>query len=245
MTAPENRSDPRPLLSARRVWPLIVLAVGLGAVFALDFDVFMTLDAVRENRVDLTRYVGQNGMLSALGFVMIYIVCSAIGMPGMVVLTLAGGFLFGAVLATLLIVVGATTGATILFLAAKMGLGDALLARSGPAVRKMEANFKDNELSYLFVLRLIPLFPFSLVNIVPAFFGVKLRNFVLATAVGIVPVTFIYASLGEGLGYWFDSGRAPDLRLILDPKFALPIAGLVVLALLSAVYKRFKAGKAS
>ena len=245
MTAPEDRTDPKPLLSARRVLPFIVLGAGLGAVFALDFDVFLSLEAVRENRADLTRFVGQNGMLSALGLVMIYIVCSAIGMPGMVVLTLAGGLLFGAVLATLLIVVGATTGATILFLAAKMGLGDALLARSGPAVKKMEANFKDNELSYLFVLRLIPLFPFNLVNLVPAFLGVKLRNFVLATAVGIVPATFIYASLGEGLGYLFDTGRAPNLGMIFEPKFALPIAGLIVLALLPVAYKWFRADKAT
>lgn len=245
MTAPEARTDAKPLLSARRLWPLIVLVAGFGAVFIFDVDVFMSLDSVRENRADLTRFVAQNGMLSALGFVMIYIVCSAIGMPGMVVLTLAGGSLFGVVVATLLIVVGATIGATLLFLAAKMGLGDALLARSGPAVRKMEASFKDNELSYLFVLRLIPLFPFNLVNLVPAFLGVKLRNFVLATAVGIIPITFIYASLGEGLGSLFNSGRAPDLGMIFEPKFALPMAGLIVLALLPVAYKWFRAGKAT
>ena len=107
----------------------------------------------------------------------------------------------------------------------------------------MEEGFRRDALSYLLVLRLIPIFPFWLVNIVPAFLGVPLRTYVLGTFVGIIPGSFVYASVGNGLGAVFDAGGTPDLGIIFAPAILLPIVGLAVLALLPIVYRRFKARK--
>jgi uncharacterized membrane protein YdjX (TVP38/TMEM64 family) len=104
----------------------------------------------------------------------------------------------------------------------------------------MEAGFRANALSYMLFLRLVPAFPFFLVNLVPAFLGVSLKVFVIATAVGIVPATFIYASVGSSLGALLDAGSTPDLGLILEPRFLLPIVGLALLALVPVVYKRWR-----
>jgi uncharacterized membrane protein YdjX (TVP38/TMEM64 family) len=93
------------------------------------------------------------------------------------------------------------------------------------------------------VLRLIPLFPFWLVNIVPAFLGVPVRTYVLGTAIGIIPGSLVYASVGNGLGAVFDAGQTPDLGIIFKPAILLPIVGLAVLALLPIAYRRFKVRK--
>jgi uncharacterized membrane protein YdjX (TVP38/TMEM64 family) len=105
----------------------------------------------------------------------------------------------------------------------------------------MEEGFRQDALSYLLVLRLIPIFPFWLVNIVPAFLGVPLGTYVLGTFVGIIPGSFVYASVGNGLGAVFDAGGTPDLGIIFEPAILLPIVGLAVLALLPIAYRRFKA----
>jgi uncharacterized membrane protein YdjX (TVP38/TMEM64 family) len=139
------------------------------------------------------------------------------------------------------VVVGATVGATIVFLIARTALGDALRARAGPRVRRMEEGFRSDALSYLLVLRLIPIFPFWLVNIVPAFLGVALRTYVLGTFIGIIPGSFVYASVGNGLGAVFEAGGTPDLGIVFQPAILLPIVGLAVLALLPVGYRRYKA----
>ena len=164
----------------------------------------------------------------------------ALSVPGGAILTIAGGFLFGIVPGTLLVLVGATVGATIVFLIARTALGDALRAKAGPRIRRMEEGFRRDALSYLLVLRLIPIFPFWLVNIVPAFLGVPLRTYVLGTFVGIIPGGFVYASVGNGLGAVFDAGGTPDLGIIFEPAILLPIVGLAVLALLPIVYRQIQ-----
>ena len=128
-----------------------------------------------------------------------------------------------------------------LFLVARHALGDVLRGRAGPFVARMEAGFRANALNYLLVLRLIPLFPFWLVNLVPAFVGVRTSTYVLGTLLGIIPGTFVYASVGNGLGAVFDAGETPDLAIIFKPEILLPIVGLALLALLPIAYKRFQA----
>jgi uncharacterized membrane protein YdjX (TVP38/TMEM64 family) len=105
----------------------------------------------------------------------------------------------------------------------------------------MEAGFRENAFNYLLVLRLIPLFPFWLVNLVPAFLGVPLRTYVVATLLGIIPGSLVYASVGNGLGVVFDQGDTPDLGIIFKPAILGPILGLAALALLPVVYRRYKA----
>ncbi|MDP6690901.1 MAG: VTT domain-containing protein, partial [Alphaproteobacteria bacterium] len=167
-----------PLLSFRRLWPLLVLAAGLIGFLVLDGGRYLTLDSLRLYRADLADYVAHHTVLMAFCFLAAYAVMVAFSLPGALILTVTIGFLFGSVVATALVVVAATIGATAIFLIAKTALGDPLRARAGPALRKMEAGFQENAFNYLLVLRLIPLFPFFLVNLVPAFLGVSLRDYV-------------------------------------------------------------------
>ena len=151
------------------------------------------------------------------------------------------GFLFGSVLGTAWIVIGATAGAVGIFLAARTALGDALKAKAGPWLAKLEAGFRENALSYLLVLRLVPLFPFFVVNLVPAFLGVGLRVFTLGTAIGIIPGAFVFASVGAGLGSVFDMGGEVTAARALTPEVITALVGLAVLSLVPVVYKKSRA----
>jgi uncharacterized membrane protein YdjX (TVP38/TMEM64 family) len=227
-----------------RLAPLAILGAGLVLFFALGLDRFVGLDALREHRGWLADQVENNAVLTGLSFIAIYALVVAFSIPGGALLTVTAGFLFGTVPAAACVVVGATIGATALFLAARTALGDVLRAKAGPALRRMEEGFRENALNYLLVLRLIPLFPFWLVNLVPAFLGVTLRDYVIGTFFGIIPGTFVFASLGNGLGAVLDAGDTPDLRIIFTPDILIPIVGIAVLALLPVAYKKFKARRA-
>jgi uncharacterized membrane protein YdjX (TVP38/TMEM64 family) len=174
-----------------------------------------------------------------------YAVVTAFSIPGGAVMTIAGGFLFGPWLGGTLTVFGATIGATAVFLAARYALADLLRDKAGNAIRKMEDGFKENALSYLLFLRLIPVFPFWLVNLVPAFLSVPVGVYIFGTAVGIIPGTFVYALVGDGVGALLEAGQDVNLGIIFEPKFLLPIVGLAALALLPVLYKKFKGRSAS
>ncbi|MGH6919037.1 MAG: TVP38/TMEM64 family protein [Geminicoccaceae bacterium] len=227
----------------RRLFPLAVLLAAIGVFFALGLHHYLSFETLHQHRDQLLTLVEQHPVLAPLAFTAVYAAVIALSVPGGAILTIAGGFLFGIVPATLYVLVGATIGATIVFLIARTALGDALRAKAGPRIRRMEEGFREDALSYLLVLRLIPIFPFWLVNIVPAFLGVPLRTYVLGTLVGIIPGSFVYASVGNGLGAVFDAGQTPDLAVIFEPAILLPIVGLAVLALLPIAYRRRKARK--
>jgi len=230
-------------VSLKRLWPLVVLGAGAVAFFAFGIGDYITLDTLRDNREALQTLVSENLLRAALVYIVIYTVLVAFSVPGALIATLTGGFLFGTLYGGLYTVVGATVGATIVFLAAKTALGDLLRAKAGPGIRKMEAGFKKNAFSYLLVLRLVPLFPFFLVNLAPAFLGVPLRTYVVATFFGIIPGTFVFASVGNGLGAVFDSGQDPDLGIIFQPEVLFPILGLAALSLIPVIYQRFSKNK--
>ena len=155
--------------------------------------------------------------------------------------TFAGGFLFSFLIRTIYVVAAATLGATGIFLAARSALGPSLRSRAGPWLRGMEEGFNENALSYLLVLRLVPLFPFFVVNLVPAFLGVGLRTFVIGTFIGIIPGTFVFTSVGAGLGSIFDSGDSFSPSAALTPEAIAALIGLAVLSLVPVLYKRIKA----
>jgi uncharacterized membrane protein YdjX (TVP38/TMEM64 family) len=229
--------------SLSRLWPLALLLTGLAGFFAFDLDNYLSFETLRENRVVLTEWTAANQRLAILVYALIYIAVVAFSLPGGAVMTISGGFLFGVVYATLVTVIAATIGATLLFLAARTALGDILRAKAGRAIRSMEAGFRENELSYMFVLRLVPLFPFFLVNLAPAFLGVSLRTYVIATLFGIIHGTFVYALVGNGLGAVFDAGGTPDLGVIFKAEILLPILGLALLALVPVIYKRLQGAR--
>src|SRR5712691_5657795 len=222
----------------RRLLPILVFVAGLVAFFALGLERYLSLDALRQHRSVLRAWVETSGLLAALVFMAVYIVTVAFSLPGATVLTIAGGFLFGPGWGTLLVIISATLGATALFSIAKTTLGDVFRARAGAWLPRLEAGFKEHALSYLIVLRLVPIFPFFIINLVPAFLGVPLATFVLGTFVGIIPGSFVYATVGAGLGSVFDAGGTFSLRGVLTPQIVTALVGLAVLALIPIVYKK-------
>jgi uncharacterized membrane protein YdjX (TVP38/TMEM64 family) len=230
---------PRPV-AAHRFVPLGILILA-GALFvAFGGHRYLSFAALAENREWLCELVAQAGAKGVIAFILCYAGLVALSVPGAALLTIAGGYMFGPWLGTAYVVIGATAGATVVFLAARAGLAG-LIARAGPFVGRLENGFRRNGLNYLLVLRLIPIFPFWLVNLVAGAVGLRLWVYVFGTFIGIIPVTFIYASLGNGLGTLVEEGRPPDLAILYRPSVFLPILGLAALALLPVIYQRWRA----
>ncbi len=236
----ERPSDAGAAFELKRLWPLAVLAAGFTLYFVTGLDSYVNFEALRDNQAWLLEYVEHYGAMTAVAFMLVYIAVVALSLPGGAFFTVLGGFLFGHVLGAIYVVIAATLGATILFFIAKTAIGDALEARMAPWLKRMEKGFQENALSYLFVLRLIPLFPFFVVNLVPAFLGVPLRTYFLATLFGIIPGTVVYAQVGAGLGSIFEAGETLTLSGILTPDVILGLVGLAMLSLLPIGYKKFK-----
>lgn len=229
----------------QRLLPLGVIAVALVAFFASGLNQYISLDALSEYRGDLTAFRDANYALAFVALIVIYATLVAISFPGAGFLTIFSGFLFGSIFGGLAVLIGATTGATIIFLVVKTSLGEALRERAGPWVQKFQEGFKESELSYLFVLRLVPAFPFWLVNIVPSMLGVSLRNYIITTFFGIMPGTFVYASIGAGAGAVLDAGEDLNLGIIFQPEILIPIVGLILLALVPVLVKQFRKSKSA
>jgi uncharacterized membrane protein YdjX (TVP38/TMEM64 family) len=236
----EISSELEPKSPFVRFLPLIILPAAIAGFFALSLDKYLTFDALRVNRATLGAFVAEQGVIAVALYIAIYATSVALSVPGALILTIAGGLLFGQWFGSVYVIFGATLGAIGVFSIAKTALGDVLRRRAGPAMRKMEAGFQENALSYLLVLRLIPLFPFFLVNIVPAFLGVKLRTYAMGTFLGIIPGSFVYATVGAGLGSIFDQNGEFTLTGILTPEITAALVGLAVLALLPVAFKKFR-----
>ncbi|MGI9500980.1 MAG: TVP38/TMEM64 family protein [Geminicoccaceae bacterium] len=230
---------------ACRFAPLAIIAAAIAAAFALGVGDYLSFEALRDNRDVLMTFVKDHALLAIIGFVAIYAVSTALSLPSGAVLSIAGGFLFGSLAGTAWIVIGATLGAVGIFLAARTALGDALKAKAGPWLKKMEAGFKDNAFNYLLVLRLVPIFPFFVVNLVPAFLGVGLRTFTVATLLGIIPGAFVFASVGAGLGSVFEQGETFSPASALTPEVIIALIGLALLALVPVGYEKLKARRQS
>lgn len=237
-SVPETMPDARRAsLRLRRFLPLLVLGAGLVAFFAFGLQHEATLAALKQHRAELSHLVAAHPAAAATTFAITYALAIAFSLPIGTLLTLAGGFLFGTLEGGALVVAGATVGATAIFLAAKTALANILQARLGSRLGQMEEGFRRNTFNYLLVLRLIPVFPFFLVNLAAGLLGVRFRTYVLATFLGIIPGTFVYAGLGNGLGKIFDTGQSPDLRIIFRPEIAAPLIGLAVLAILPVIWR--------
>jgi uncharacterized membrane protein YdjX (TVP38/TMEM64 family) len=224
----------------RRYLPAaIVIAVILAVLPLVDQETIF--NAIRENRESMLAYVDEHPVLAALIFVAGYALAVAVSLPGAVFLTLLGGFLFGTWLGGLLVVIAATIGALIIFAVARTAIGQSLRTRIGPSFERIAQGFKRDGASYMLVMRLVPIFPFWVVNLVPAFLGVSTKVFALSTLFGIMPASFVYASLGAGLGAVLDEGGSPDLGLITQPHVLLPLLGLALLALVPVFYRKLRA----
>ncbi|MBO9430865.1 TVP38/TMEM64 family protein [Sulfitobacter sp. 1A13368] len=228
-----------------RYLPLALIAV-IAAIGAFTLRDYLSFDALRDNREALIAFRDSNYLLTALVFVAAYVVIVAFSLPGATVATLTGGFLFGLFPGVLYNVSAATLGAVVIFLAAQWGLGARLKERmdaSEGMVRKIKAGIDDNQWSMLFFIRLVPVVPFFVANLLPAFLGVPLFRFVISTFFGIMPGALVFTSVGAGLGAVFARGESPDLGIIFEPHILLPILGLCVLSLLPVAIKTFTGKK--
>ena len=242
---------------ARRMIPLIVIILLAIAVYVTLGRGMISLEALVQHRAAIDAFVVEHRALAVIAYIALYIVVVALSLPGATFLTVTGGFLFGLVLGASAAVIGATLGATVIFLVARSALGEPLLKRAGPRANQLAQGFREDAFSYLLFLRLVPAFPFFLVNLVPAFADVRLSTFVAATALGIIPGGTVYAFAGIGLDSIISAqqeaydacmavGRA-DCHLtfsahgILTPELIGALVALGVLALVPVVVKRLRA----
>jgi uncharacterized membrane protein YdjX (TVP38/TMEM64 family) len=219
-----------------------LIAIGIAAIVVFHLDRFLSFHALAANRAWLLDQVADNLVVAVLAFASIYVAATALSLPGASILTIMAGFLFGRVFGTAIAVVSATLGATLLFAVARTSLGEIFRRRSEGALGKLQDGFRKNAFNYLLFLRLVPLFPFWLVNLVAAFLDVPLKIFLAGTAIGIVPGAAIYASVGSGLGGVLDRGQTPDMKIILSPPILLPILALAALSLVPVAWRKYRGG---
>ncbi|MSO84425.1 MAG: TVP38/TMEM64 family protein [Rhodospirillales bacterium] len=243
MTDRAPPETPPPGFSPARLIPLFILLAGLAAFFAFGLHRHVSLHALGEHFIALKSWVAAQGSLALAGFGLVYALAIALSIPGGLVLTLTGAMLFGAYANTAVVVAAATTGATAVFLAARFGLGEPLRAKAGPTLKKMEAGFRRDAFTYLLALRLVPLFPFWLVNLAPAFLGVRLSTYVVATAIGIAPATFVFSIVGEGLAGVVEAGGDVRADQILSPLMIAALIALAALALVPVLLRRWREGR--
>jgi uncharacterized membrane protein YdjX (TVP38/TMEM64 family) len=244
---PELRAGPRgsedapgrlrrdvPLL---RLAPLALVALGLAIGYAFGLHDYFSLASLQTYRSSLDGFVAQNPFATAAAYVAIYVAAVALSFPGASFLTIAGGFIFGWRAGTALAWIGATIGATFIFLAARTALGHVLAERAGPRLQRLCSGFREEGFSYLLFLRLVPLFPFWIVNLAAGLFGMGLTAYVGATALGILPGSFVFSYFGEGLRSALESEGSP-----LTAELFVALALLGILALVPAIVRRWRRG---
>ena len=213
----------------------VLIACGIGAFFYFDLGKYLSLDALKENRDHLLAFTQANYAGAVALFILCYVVVTALSLPGAAIMTLAGGFLFGSLFGMLFVNVGATTGATLAFLAARYLLRDWVESKFGKWIGPVQQGFSKNAFSYLMTLRLIPLFPFFVVNLVSGLTRVSVGSYVAATAIGIIPGSFVYAYAGRQLG------TINSLKEIASPNVLGAFVLLGLLALVPIIYKKLAA----
>jgi uncharacterized membrane protein YdjX (TVP38/TMEM64 family) len=232
MTDMSDAKDDKSTLA--RLAPLIAIAL-VAAVGAFTLRDYLNFDTLRDNREALIAFRDSNYLTTALAFIAAYVVIVAFSLPGAIIATLTGGFLFGTTLGTVFNVTAATLGAILIFQAARLGLGETLKARmdaSDGVVSKIKKGLDENQWPMLFFIRLVPAVPFFVANLIPAFLAVPLHRFAISTFFGIMPGAVVFTSVGAGLGVVFARGETPNLGIIFEPHILLPILGLCALSLL-------------
>ena len=243
--------------SLRRLVPLVAVVAVSAGVIAMGWHRQLSFETLARHHEALRDFIAMHEVSAVAGYVALYIAAAALSVPVGFYLTVIGGILFGAVLGGSAAMVGATIGAICIFLIAKSALGEHLVRRAGPLAEKLATGFRADAFSYLLFLRLVPIFPFWLINLAAALLGVPLATFAAATALGIIPATFVFAFVGAGLDSVIvaqqDAYRSclaagrPDCRLAfhmnaaLTPELLAALAALGVLALVPVVVKRLRA----
>jgi uncharacterized membrane protein YdjX (TVP38/TMEM64 family) len=244
----------------KRLWPLLLLLAAGGLVLAMGWQRYLTLQELADNRRALRGLIDANMLLSLFAFIALYAVTVALSLPGGAVLTIAGGFLFGWLVGGFASLVGATAGASIVFLIARSALSEFLAARAGPWLARFRQGFQEDAFNYLLFLRLVPIFPFWLVNLAPGLLGVRFRTYFVTTTLGIIPGTFAFALAGNGLDSIIEAQEAAhqsclakmgeggqefcpyalDAGSLLTPELIAAFVALGIVALIPVAIKRLR-----
>jgi uncharacterized membrane protein YdjX (TVP38/TMEM64 family) len=265
MPSPADSPSLQPATRARagvplqRFIPLAIVVAATALVFVTGIYRELSLEALVRHRATIDSLVDAHAMLAVAAYIALYIAAAALSIPGAMILTIIGGLLFGTAVGTAAAITGATIGGTIIFLVARSAIGEWLLRRAGSRASKIMAGFRADAFNYLLFLRLVPLFPFWLVNLVAAFAGVALGPFVAATALGMIPAAAVFAFFGSGLDSALAgkaaayhacaaSGKADckldfDFSMVATPHLIAAIAALCVLALAPIVIRRIRANR--
>jgi len=226
--------------SIKRFLLLTIILVGMAVIYFTGAYKYLSFETLKANHKLLKTFIAHHPVFVPFLFIFSYIIFTALSVPGGIFLSLLGGYLFSQPLSTIYVVFSATCGATLIFLAARTALGDSLRNKAGPFFKKMESGFQKNAASYLLFLRFVPLFPFWVVNLAPAFFGVSLRTFVWTTVVGIAPGSLIFTLAGGGLEKIFESEQPFSIAAIFNIKLKIALILLGCLVLIPILIKRIK-----
>jgi uncharacterized membrane protein YdjX (TVP38/TMEM64 family) len=220
-----------------RLWPLALLLAAFALAYALGLQRQVSFDALAEHRAALAGFVAARPVAAMLLYLLAYVAVIAFSLPFAVVLTLAGGFLFGTWAGAAAAATGATLGGCLFFLAARYALAGTLARRGGATLARLRERMERDGFWYLLSLRLLPVVPFWMVNLAAPLTGMRLAPFAAGTILGILPATTVFAGIGAGLGQVFDAGRRPDLSLVFSPGILLPLLGLSALSLAGAWWR--------
>lgn len=226
-----------------RYLPLVMLGLVVIGVLVSGVGRYLNLEALQQNEAALRRFIESNLLAALAIFIATYALATAVSLPGAVILTLAGGFLFGTWVGGAATVAGATFGAIVVFYAVKTSLGAALRAKaesSGGRLKSIIDGVHKGAFGYILTLRLIPLVPFWLVNVAAALADAPARAYALATLVGIMPATFIYSGIGAGIGAILQRGGSPDLGIMLRLEVFGPLLALALLSLGTTLFQRLR-----
>ncbi len=224
----------------KRFLPLALLLLGMAIIYLSNIYRYFSFDELKNHHQTLKIFLAEHAILTPTLYILVYIVLTALSVPGAIFLTLLGGYLFPQPWSTIYVIFSATCGATVIFLAAKTAFGDSLKKKAGPFLKKMENGFRENAASYLLFLRFVPLFPFWAVNLAPAVFRVSLTTFIWTTLIGITPGSFVLTLAGSGLDKILETEQTFSINAIFNIQLKIALVLLGLLALLPIVTKKIK-----
>lgn len=220
--------------------PLLLIIIGMLLIYFTGLYQYFSFNTLKTYHKSLKAFVEMHPILVPLLFSLTYVAAAALSIPGAIFLTLLGGYLFPQPLSTILVVVSATCGATLIFLAARSAFKEVFREKAGPFLRKMEKGFQENAANYLLFLRFVPLFPFWLVNIAPAFFDVSPYTFIWTTFLGIIPGTMVFTLAGAGLDQILASDQPFSFNAIFNTQIKIALILLGITALAPILFRKFK-----
>jgi len=213
---------------------LALVGVGIALFYFFDLQQHLSLQSLKTNRDKLDMIYQENSLAIIFGFIGVYFLVVALSLPGATILTLTGGAIFGPVVGTLIVNIGATLGATAAFLVARLVLREWVQKKFGDKLDPINKGLSENGISYMLFLRLVPLFPFFLVNLVSGLTEVRLLVYFLGTMFGIMPGSFVYANAGSNIS------RIDSISDISSPGVLGALILLGLFALIPAFYHRYK-----